>query len=92
MTVRPGPAARDAEIELQAMLTAGNSRKGPPNEWMTASHLVRKVRLKVTGTAPGAAGAAGAAVPWRWIAPVAAAAVLVLVIFAWLRRRKIASA
>lgn len=87
MTVRPGPDARDAEIELQAMFTAGASRKGPPNEWMTASYLLRKVRLKVTGTAPDSAGAA---VPWYWIAPVAAGGVLLL--FVWLRRRKMARA
>jgi len=89
MTLRPGPDARDAEIELQAMLTAGDSKKAPPNEWMTASHLLRTVRLKVTGTEPDAAGAA---VPWRWIAPIAAGGVLVLVLFAWLCRRKMTSA
>lgn len=90
MTVRPGPDARDAEIELQAMLTAGDSRKGPPNEWMKANHFLRTVRLKVTETET-APGAAGAAVPWRWIAPVAAGGVL-LVLFAWLRRRRTARA
>jgi hypothetical protein len=47
MTVRPGDAARAAELDLQAMLTAGNSRKGEPDTWMKGTYLVRKVRLKV---------------------------------------------
>jgi len=48
MTVRPGDAARDAELELQVMLTAGESRKGEPDAWMKANYLVRKVLLRVT--------------------------------------------
>jgi len=47
MTVRPGDAARDAELELQAMLTAGDSRKGEPDTWLKGTYFVRKVRLKV---------------------------------------------
>jgi hypothetical protein len=47
MTVRPGDAARDAEIELQVMLTAGESAKGNPDDWLKANYFVRKVRLRV---------------------------------------------
>lgn len=47
MTVRPGDDARDAEIELQVMLTRGESVKGKPQEGMIGSYFERKVRLKV---------------------------------------------
>ena len=47
MTIRPGDAARDAELELQVMLTAGDSAKGKPNDWLKANYLFRKVRLRV---------------------------------------------
>jgi hypothetical protein len=47
MTVRPGDAARDAELELQVMLTAGESAKGNPDDWLKANYFVRKVRLRV---------------------------------------------
>jgi hypothetical protein len=47
MTVRPGDAARDAVLELQVMLTAGESAKGSPNDWLKANYVVRKVRLRV---------------------------------------------
>ena len=47
MTVRPGDSAQDAQVELQVMLTAGESAKGNPNEWLTGNYLVRNVRLKV---------------------------------------------
>ncbi len=47
MTVRPGDAARDAELELQIMLTKGESAKGNPNAWLKANYLVRKLTLKV---------------------------------------------
>ena len=47
MTVRPGDDARDAEIELQVMLTQGESVKGKPQEGMAANYFERKVRLKV---------------------------------------------
>ena len=47
MTVRPGDAARDAELELQVMLTSGKSAKGNPDEWLEANYLVRKLILKV---------------------------------------------
>lgn len=47
MTIRPGDAAQDAEVELQVMLTAGESAKGSPNNWLKANYLVRNVRLRV---------------------------------------------
>lgn len=47
MTVRPGDGARDAEVELQVMLTAGESVKGKPKEGMIGNYLVRKVLLRV---------------------------------------------
>jgi hypothetical protein len=47
MTVRPGDTAQDAELELQVMLTAGESAKGNPNSWLRANYLVRKVQVRV---------------------------------------------
>ena len=47
MTVRPGDAAGDAELELQVMLTSGKSAKGSPDQWLKANYLVRKLMLKV---------------------------------------------
>ncbi len=47
MTVRPTDAARDAEVELQAMLTRGESVKGKPAEGLSANYLQRKVQLRV---------------------------------------------
>ena len=47
MTVRPGDAAGDAELELQIMLTSGESAKGKPDEWLEANYLVRRLILKV---------------------------------------------
>ncbi len=47
MTVRPGDAARDAELELQVMLTTGESAKGNPDAWLLSNYLVRKLTLKV---------------------------------------------
>ena len=47
MTVRPGDAARDAELELQVMLTAGESAKGNPDTWLKANYLLKKLILKV---------------------------------------------
>jgi len=49
MTVRPGDAARNAELELQIMLTTGESAKGNPDSWLLSNYLVRKLALKVTG-------------------------------------------
>ncbi len=47
MTVRPGDAARSADLELQVMLTAGESAKGNPNGWLKSNYLVRDVLLRV---------------------------------------------
>lgn len=47
MTVRPGDAARDAELELQVMLTSGEPAKGNPDTWLSANYLVRAVMLTV---------------------------------------------
>ena len=47
MTVRPGDAARDAEIELQVLLTSGGPGKGKPDEWLRANYFVRRVSLMV---------------------------------------------
>ncbi len=47
MTVRPGDAARDAELELQIMLTTGESAKGNPDTWLKSNYLVKKLTLKV---------------------------------------------
>jgi len=47
MTVRPTDTARDAELELQALLTAGESVKGAAKEGLLATYLLRKVLLKV---------------------------------------------
>jgi hypothetical protein len=47
MTVRPGDAARNAEVELQIMLTSGGPGKGEPDEWLRANCLVRKLSLVV---------------------------------------------
>ncbi len=48
MTIRPTDAAQDAELELQVMLTQGESVKGKPKEGMIGSYFERKVKLKVT--------------------------------------------
>ena len=47
MTVRPGDSARSADLELQLMLTSGESAKGNPNAWLKANYLVKKVMLRV---------------------------------------------
>jgi len=47
MTVRPGDAAQDATVELQVMLTAGESAKGNPNDWLSGNYLVRDIKLRV---------------------------------------------
>lgn len=47
MTVRPTDAARDAEIELQVMLTRGESVKGVAKEGLVSNYFVRKVELRV---------------------------------------------
>ncbi len=47
MTVRPGEDAKDAAIELQVMLTKGESVKGKAQEGMLGSFFKRSVQLKV---------------------------------------------
>jgi hypothetical protein len=47
MTLRPSDAARDAEVELQVMLTTGEAVKGKDKEGLVANYFVRKVLLKV---------------------------------------------
>jgi len=47
MTVRPSDAARDAELELQVMLTGGEAVKGKGQDGLVSNLLVRKVHLKV---------------------------------------------
>ena len=47
MTVRPGDTGQDAELELQLMLTRGESNKGNPNAWLEGNYMVRKVILRV---------------------------------------------
>ena len=47
MTVRPTDAAREAELELQIMLTAGEAVKGKGKEGLIANYFVRTVLLKV---------------------------------------------
>ncbi len=47
MTIRPGDAARDSELELQIMLTSGMSKKGSATEGLTSNYVMRKVHLEV---------------------------------------------
>ena len=47
MTLRPGDDAKDAEIELQVMLSKGESVKGKAKEGLVSTYFVRKVTLKV---------------------------------------------
>ncbi|MBI5282552.1 MAG: hypothetical protein HY858_12785 [Candidatus Solibacter usitatus] len=47
MTVRAGDDAADAEIELQVMLTRGDSVKGDARQGMAGNYFQRRVRLKV---------------------------------------------
>lgn len=47
MTVRPTDAARDAELELQVMLTAGEAVKGKEREGLVSSYFVRRILLRV---------------------------------------------
>jgi hypothetical protein len=47
MTIRPSDAARDAELQLQVMLTKGESVKGKATEGMKGNYLERKVKLIV---------------------------------------------
>lgn len=47
MTIRPTDAARDAELELQVMLTAGEAVKGKGREGLISNLFVRRVALRV---------------------------------------------
>ena len=47
MTIRPSDAAQDAELDLQVMLTKGESIKGNAKKGMVGSYFERKVKLKV---------------------------------------------
>lgn len=47
MTVRPGDAAQNTELELQIMLTSGESIKGDPDSWLESNYLLRTLVLKV---------------------------------------------
>jgi len=48
MTVRPGDDATDGRVELQVMLTKGESVKGKPREGMIGNYFERTVKLAVT--------------------------------------------
>jgi len=47
MSIRPGDDAQDAELQLQVMLTKGESVKGKAKEGMKGNYFERVVRLKV---------------------------------------------
>jgi hypothetical protein len=47
MTLRAGDDAGDAEVELQVMLTRGDSVKGDAKKGMAGNYFERRVRLKV---------------------------------------------
>ncbi len=47
MTIQPTLNAKDAEMQLQVMITAGESVKGNAKEGMTGNYFQRKVKLKI---------------------------------------------
>jgi hypothetical protein len=47
MTIRPTDDARNTELQLQVMLTKGESVKGKPAEGMKGNYVERKVKLMV---------------------------------------------
>lgn len=47
MTIRPGDAARNAELELQILLSSGESIKGKGKEGLVSNFFQRKIVLKV---------------------------------------------
>ena len=47
MKIRPGDTAQDTELELQVMLTKGESTKGNPDDWLIANFVTRKLVLEV---------------------------------------------
>lgn len=48
MTIRPLADAKSSEVELQLMLTSGDSVKYKPNEGLIANYHERRIRLEVT--------------------------------------------
>ena len=56
MTVRPGADAKDTMVQLQVMLTRGESVKGKAKEGMTGSYFERTVRLRVLVSPPREGG------------------------------------
>jgi hypothetical protein len=48
MNLRPSDGALTADVELQLMLTSGDSVKGKPKEGLVANYHVRRIRLAVT--------------------------------------------
>ncbi len=49
MTIHPLDDARDADLQLQVMLTKGESVKGDAKVGMLGNYFERKVRLMVIG-------------------------------------------
>ncbi len=47
MTIQPLSDAKDSELQLQLMMTKGESVKGKPKEGMIGNYYERKVKLKV---------------------------------------------
>jgi hypothetical protein len=47
MTLRPADDAQDTELELQVMLTKGESVKGKPREGLISNYAAHRVRLTV---------------------------------------------
>jgi hypothetical protein len=47
MTLRPSDAAQDGELELQIMLTSGDSVKGSADQGLISNYLMKKVVLHV---------------------------------------------
>ena len=47
MTIRPTDSARDTDLELQVMLTSGESVKGKPRKGLISNYYLRRIHLKV---------------------------------------------
>lgn len=47
MTIKPTDAARDTNMQLQVMLTRGESVKGKPKDGVISNYFERKIRLMV---------------------------------------------
>jgi hypothetical protein len=63
MTLRAGDDARDASLELQVMLTKGESVKGKAKEGMLGNYFRRTIRLKVLPPTPAPASGDAQAKP-----------------------------